>query len=412
MKDKMTSGEIAKKAGISQKAIRLYDEKGLLKPSDYSEGNYRLYDNESLLVLEKIIALKQIGFSLEEIRDNLVGNKNTDILATLQEQIAMMEAKRYELERAITRMQAVIARSNGEPDWDDVADILKSMQSDQNSDDGHFFALDHTKEELDWYVKIFRSLQVEEGERVLDLGCGFSKVWRNNWEDIPENVHIDAYDVRGSWADDFEKYIDENKGQLAEGSEINLHFADLEEEQTWVEIHSNAKYSMILAHYLTYELKDAEALIARASGMLEDGGVMSLNAYGNIQTSRLKWWIKSLEELGIDTEALERELSDCCEKKDACTAILQKYFTQIDEIVIPCTFTYDKVDDLLKDLEKCLPNHKSFLENSESKIRQGLEKLLSEGSVKVLHDEGFWRLKMPTTIFSDNDSLVLQRFLR
>ena len=59
--DKMTSGEIAKKAGISQKAVRIYDEKGLLKPVDYSEGNYRLYDERSLLILEKIIALKQIG---------------------------------------------------------------------------------------------------------------------------------------------------------------------------------------------------------------------------------------------------------------------------------------------------------------------------------------------------------------
>lgn len=92
MKEKMTTGEIAKKAGISQKTVRLYDEKGLLKPSDYSEGNYRLYDNESLLVLEKIIALKQIGFSLEEIRDHLVGSSEKDILAALQEQINMMEA--------------------------------------------------------------------------------------------------------------------------------------------------------------------------------------------------------------------------------------------------------------------------------------------------------------------------------
>ena len=32
MDKKMTSGEIAKKVGISPKAIRLYDEKGLLKP--------------------------------------------------------------------------------------------------------------------------------------------------------------------------------------------------------------------------------------------------------------------------------------------------------------------------------------------------------------------------------------------
>lgn len=393
VKDKMTSGEIAKKAGISQKAVRLYDEKGLLKPSDYSEGNYRLYNNESLLVLEKIIALKQIGFSLEEIRDNLIGSKNTDILGTLQEQIAMMEAKRYELERAIIRIKAVIARSNGEPDWDDVADILKSMQSDQKSDDGHFFALDHTKEELDWYVKIFRSLQLKEGEHVLDLGCGYAKVWRNNWEDIPENVHIDAYDVRGSWADDFEKFIDENNGQLADGSEINLYFADLEEETTWNKINSENKYSMILAHYLTYELKDAETVIARASKLLKDDGIMSLNAYGNMQESRLKWWVETLEKLDVDTEALEQELADCYDKKEVCTEILQKYFLQIDEIIIPCTFTYDKVEDLLKDLEKCIPNHKAFLENNESKIRKGLEKLLSAGSVKVFHDEGFWRLK-------------------
>ena len=72
MTKKMTTGEIAKKVGISQKAVRLYDEKGLLKPSEYSEGNYRLYDKEALLVLEKIIALKQVGFSLEEIKENLI----------------------------------------------------------------------------------------------------------------------------------------------------------------------------------------------------------------------------------------------------------------------------------------------------------------------------------------------------
>ena len=34
MDEKMTSGEIAKKAGVSQKAVRLYDEKGLLKPTE------------------------------------------------------------------------------------------------------------------------------------------------------------------------------------------------------------------------------------------------------------------------------------------------------------------------------------------------------------------------------------------
>ena len=71
MKEKMTSGEIAKQAGVSTKALRVYDEKGLLKPVGLSEGNYKLYDKSSLIILEKIIALKHIGFSLEEIKSSL-----------------------------------------------------------------------------------------------------------------------------------------------------------------------------------------------------------------------------------------------------------------------------------------------------------------------------------------------------
>ena len=100
-----------KKVGISQKAIRLYDEKGLLKPADYSEGNYRLYDKESILVLEKIIALKHIGFTLEEIYDNLVVGKNMDIVESLNQQLEIMEQKKAEIQKTIDCIKGVLALS-------------------------------------------------------------------------------------------------------------------------------------------------------------------------------------------------------------------------------------------------------------------------------------------------------------
>ncbi len=392
MKDKMTSGEIAKKAGISQKAVRLYDEKGLLKPSDYSEGNYRLYDNEALLVLEKIIALKQVGFSLEEIRDSLTGKDNTDILKTLEDQIEMMETKRYELERAVARIKAVIARSNGNPDWDDVADILKEMQADQNADDGHFFALDHTKDEIDWYVKIFNDIKVKPGEKVLDLGCGFAKLWRNNWEEIPEFVKIDGYDLRGSWADDFEKFVNDNSDKLSNETKINVWFEDLEDEKTWEHIKGEEKYSMIIAHYLADGLKDAEALIAKSSEVLADNGVMSLNCYGNGHETRIKFWIDKLEELGFDTKALKEEAETDKALKAQCKEYLCKYFPKVEEIVIPTQFTYENAEDMIKDLECCLEGHKSFLECNSERISDALSKTLSDGPVKIPHDGYFWRL--------------------
>lgn len=393
MKNKMTSGEIAKKAGVSQKAIRLYDEKGLLKPSGYSEGNYRLYDDEALLVLEKIIALKQIGFSLEKIRDNIVGSKDTNILETLQEQIGMMEAKRYELEKAITRIKAVIARSNGEPDWDDVAEVLKSMQQDQKRDEGHFFALDHSKGELDWYVKIYQSLDVQAGENVLDLGCGYAKVWRNNWEEIPENVSVYGYDLAGSWADDFAKFVKDNNNQLAKGSSIQVYFEDVEEDKTWEHIRKDEKYSMIIAHYIADVLKDSEAFIAKAASVLAEDGVMSLNAFGTVPQAHIQYWMAVFEEYQIDVNPLQEELEEDKKTQEKCLEILQKYFGDIQQVTLPSPFTYDKVEDMWKDLTPCLKHHENFLSNNKEKILACMKAKLQEGEVKIPHDGSFWRLR-------------------
>lgn len=155
MNDKMTSGEIAKKAGVSQKAVRLYDQKGLLKPSEYSEGNYRLYDKEALLILEKIIALKQVGFSLEEIRDRLNSEDEQDLESILREQVRMMEDKKYQLEKSIQAINRTLERNVGGLNWDDVADIIRMIGKDQGADERHWDALKHTGDEMDWYVRIF-----------------------------------------------------------------------------------------------------------------------------------------------------------------------------------------------------------------------------------------------------------------
>ena len=169
MDKKMTSGEIAKKAGVSQKAVRLYDEKGLLKPSDYSEGNYRLYDKAALQVLEKIVALKQIGFSLEEIRDNLAMGEAADVEEALLIQLRNMEDKKYRIEKVISAINRTLDRKSGSLDWDDVAEMVQNISLDQGADERHWDALRHTAQEEDWYVKIFKSLPITSGEKILDL---------------------------------------------------------------------------------------------------------------------------------------------------------------------------------------------------------------------------------------------------
>ena len=332
MDKKMTSGEIAKKTGVSQKAIRLYDEKGLLKPSDYSEGNYRLYDKEALLVLEKIIALKQIGFSLEEIRDSLTEDKSMNIVESLNKQLEIMEAKKSEIERTIACIKTVLQREKDEPNWDSVADIVKMIQKDQGADARHFKALKHTADEIDWYVKIYNMLNLKEDSRVLDLGCGFAKLWRNNWKEIPKNVSIDAYDLRGSWADDFEEYVEANKKELAERTKIDFYFEDVEEEKTWESLVTKTSYDYIIAHYLFDFLKDIEKLVERASKKLAAGGMFTCN--GCDVSSEHMFWKETFDEMKLDSAFAVQKKERMQTRQDELVGMLQKYFNKVENVKI------------------------------------------------------------------------------
>lgn len=72
--DLMLIGEIADFFGISRKAIRLYEKKGILKPVKVDAANgYRYYSAEQVQQLNALLELKALGFSLDEIKMILDG---------------------------------------------------------------------------------------------------------------------------------------------------------------------------------------------------------------------------------------------------------------------------------------------------------------------------------------------------
>jgi DNA-binding transcriptional MerR regulator len=66
---KIQIGDLARKAGVSVRAIRYYEELGLVSPETHSVGGFRLYSAESLRRLQVIHCLKEMGLSLVEIRE-------------------------------------------------------------------------------------------------------------------------------------------------------------------------------------------------------------------------------------------------------------------------------------------------------------------------------------------------------
>jgi DNA-binding transcriptional MerR regulator len=64
-------GELAKRTGLTIRTLHHYDEIGLLKPSLHTAAGHRRYIAADITRLQQVLSLRQLGFSLEQVRDCL-----------------------------------------------------------------------------------------------------------------------------------------------------------------------------------------------------------------------------------------------------------------------------------------------------------------------------------------------------
>lgn len=128
------TGQFARMASVSLRTLRFYDQVGLLTPTAHTEAGHRLYTDDDLLRLQRIMALKFLGFSLEEIRYCLqVGP--SDLRESLAQQHSMLLDKQHQLEmviRALEKTQKLLVVN--EPDWPAILHVIQVMQMQQNND--------------------------------------------------------------------------------------------------------------------------------------------------------------------------------------------------------------------------------------------------------------------------------------
>ncbi len=64
-----TIGWLAKECGISQRTIHFYESEGLVAPTKREGTGYRYYGAQTVERIEKLLILKRLGLSLDEIKD-------------------------------------------------------------------------------------------------------------------------------------------------------------------------------------------------------------------------------------------------------------------------------------------------------------------------------------------------------
>ncbi|WP_279023110.1 Cu(I)-responsive transcriptional regulator, partial [Gibbsiella quercinecans] len=115
----MNISEVAKKTGLTSKAIRFYEEKGLLTAPLRAGNGYRCYGSKQIEELTLLRQARQVGFTLDECRElvalfNDPKRHSADVKARTLQKVAEIEKHMQELDGMRQRLLALAEQCPGD----------------------------------------------------------------------------------------------------------------------------------------------------------------------------------------------------------------------------------------------------------------------------------------------------------
>ncbi|MFE3441835.1 MerR family transcriptional regulator [Nocardia sp. NPDC059180] len=100
--------DLAKAAGTTSRTLRHYGELGLLPPSRIGTNGYRYYDQNSLVRLQRILLLRELGLGLPVIGDVLAGQQDTT--AALHTHLELLRQEQDRIRRRIESVNSTLQK--------------------------------------------------------------------------------------------------------------------------------------------------------------------------------------------------------------------------------------------------------------------------------------------------------------
>jgi MerR family transcriptional regulator, thiopeptide resistance regulator len=159
--------EFAREAGVTVRALHLYDRLGLLKPAALSESRYRLYGEAELERLEQILALRFVGFSLEQIKE-LLRESNRPLVTALRMQREVIARQKRRLESALAAIdeaERALSRDETADRWATLRAVIEVFRMENEWEWTQRYYSDEAREKIEEHRRETPRDVIERGER-------------------------------------------------------------------------------------------------------------------------------------------------------------------------------------------------------------------------------------------------------
>lgn len=266
MKDSYTIGQLAQLAGVTRKTLRVYEQKGLLKPLRNTENGYRLYGADALRTMEKIQVMRCLDFSLDQISDFLKLYENAGRESMLLEQKRLIEKKIGQLKSVSACVDRALGECKGqEQNSEEFLRSLGNIVKNQRADELVIELIKHTNEPEGWSRFIFDKSQIKPNMKILDAGAGYGNLWRYNKDRLPQNLRITCIDKHNTHMETFQ--ADAKNDDVLSQKGIDFVYDDLESMEI------KGRYDRIYFNHVAGHIADRLSLYRKLSETLSKEGV-------------------------------------------------------------------------------------------------------------------------------------------
>lgn len=294
-----TAGELAKLTGVSYKTIRHYQKIGLLEPDGYTEGGYRLFHKESVETLQRIIMLKYLNFSLEEIKEIL---EKEDTKETFYEQEKMLRAQMRHLEQVLSAVEKMQNVSEDEQ-WEQMLKIIRMTQQkeeiirqylERDNLQKRMNIHIYSTSKMDWFQWVFDGLELKEGMKILEIGCGNGKLWTTMHKQLPCNLQIILTDNSADMLEAAKNELGKYKS-LFEERNIQFLFLQKDAENFFIE---EDDFDRVIANHMLYHVSDEKRplLLETCASLLKEDGMFYAFTVGNTHMQEIYELIKEFDK--------------------------------------------------------------------------------------------------------------------
>lgn len=371
---KYLTGEFAKKAGVTERTLRFYDKKGLLKPSVNPDNNYRMYTDNDFIKLQNILILKQIGFSLEDIQI-LISRKDrkslVDMLNTQKELVNQKLDYFRNLKQAIEVTEKSI--EGRRIDWDKMMHLMHLLTGDgiiEHYKDSHQLTTrislhqKYTVGEVDWYDWIYSQIKLTHTNRILEVGCGEGSLWKNRKISFR---HREIF-----LSDKSEGMVESARKNL--GNDFNFLCFPLENIPF-----KDHYFDVVIANHTLFYLHDMKSGLKEIVRVLDDKGVFYTTTYSKNHLKEITDMAKEFDNrITLSDEPLYEVFGMENGKRQ-----LRKYFTDVEMHIYQDQLLVTSASDLYDYIMSCHGNQLSVIGNRSDEFISFLEDKLKDNGLLV-----------------------------